>query len=1022
MNKDRQNNSTINSLEDKSNNSDFSSSNELNNLKVKDIIMKSKLVICFKKYTNKIFNKINHFFSKLSILSQYLFFLIPLTFFLLFILIIIHFHAFERVLKIDLYCAVKDEYLKPIISDLDNILFDIGSLEIKNTYEDIENLFFFKIYFKELISMGLLNESEKIYPDISNTSETLYSTFDFILKQLGMSSIYTISKNDSELYIDNRKDSFSELGKLYYYMFPSISFEGYTRNIFINQSFLIAYEYDNNTKNVINNDFFFAFPSFDNEGKKTKNFIQDNTYIWPKISLEKNIHGEKYDNSFYKENWFIKQDYDFRVKANEIINIDFSIAHLNYNYYGNINKTTIFSIQNYEISNGKHYIINLIYFINQNILKEESFDYSTFLIFNNTKLIEKERYSDNNTYLIFKSNIIEISLSSILNKYFHYGIYDINNNFVKYGASFDGFDIEHFGEPLKYYITIKNFNIDLSLFSSLYLYTLLLMKSEYNISLNEKTEITQFEFENNYNLTQNICKEINFTSYKEYLLNEKMNCWNIQNLLYYSQKNIPKDKALYNYLNMPFCICLPLYCLNNNNKYENNTEFVNKIILPERCQNYLKYYKNKEEEEKEEIKKKIYEFGEVVNIFSSNLKSKLENEFYIYKYMKYSQIPGIYFLIINFVDNAIFDNILHIFLDKLSGFHFFFSIMITSNYLILIIIINNILIRNIKKISGVIFSFQKNHEYYLYQSNIDNDNTEEKKTEIGYINSFDKTDNIFNYSENRPLLQNVNDNYEKNANNEIYSIENPLLDELFKIFYKYYNISIENIIKKYSKSKKATTLKEKIHILEGKNELFKLLGILSLYAPKFKLNIHMNFNSYIKSKLNQNYLKFIKKNKSIQSSQILLTQSVIYELLSTENLEDYGLVTNINFKYITNINLNNKINNSIKKAIFRYKYNENKEKEEDILNNNNFMNKGQNIINTSKVLFKDDDNNSYTKIMYKEKNNLLTELENNFENDDYLKKDKLISSFDFFLLNVYYKYLKKIIYTSDCSQKQDNLE
>ena len=1021
MNKEKQNNSTY-SFEEKTNNIDFSSNNEQNILKLKDIIMNSKIFICFKKYITKIFKKIKGFFSKLSILSQYLFFLIPLSTLLLLILLIIHYHAFERVIKIDLYCAVKDEYLKPIISDLDNIHFDIGSLEIKNQYENIENLFFFKIYFKELISMGLLNEStyNKIYPDISNTSETLYRSFDFIQKRIQMSSIYTIPKNDSELYIDNRKDGFSELGKLYYYMFPTISFEGYIRNIYINQSFLIAYEYDNNTKNIKNDDFFFAFPSFENEGKKAKNFIQDNTYIWPKISLGKIIHGEKYDNSFYKENWFIKQDYDFRVKANEINNIDFSLAHLNYNYYGNINKTIIFSIQNYETFNGKHYIINLIYFINQNYLKEESFDYSTFLIFNNTKLIEKERYSDNNTYLIFKSNIIEISLSSILNKYFHYGIYNINNNFFKYGASFDGFDIEHFGEPLKYFITIKNFNVDLNLFSSLYLYTLLLIKSEYNISLNEKTDMIQFEFENNYNITKNICKEINFTSYKEYLLNENINCWNIQNLLYYSQKEIPKDNALNNYLSMPYCICLPLYCLNNNNDEfdENSTEFVDKIILPERCQNYLKYYKKKGEES--QTKMKIIEMGETVNIFSIDLKSKLEDEFYIYKYMKYSQIPGIFFLIINFVDNSVFDNILHIFLNQLSSFQFFFFIIVTSSYFILIIIINNILIRNIKKISGVIFSFQKNHEYYLYQSNVDN--TEEKKSEMAYINSLDKTDNIFNYSENRPLLQNVNDNYEKNANNEIYSIENPLLDELFKIFYKYYNISIEKIIKKNSESKKTNTLKEKIHILEGKNELFKLLGILSLYAPKFKLNIHMNFNSYIKSKLNQNYLKFIKKNKSIHSSQILLTQSVIYELLSTENVEDYGLVTNINFKYITNINLKNKINNSIKKAVFRYKYNEKKEKEKDIINNNNFINKGQNIINNNKVLFKDDDNNSYTKIMYKEKNNLLIELENNFENDDYLKKDKLISIFDFFLLNVYYKYLKKIIFGSDCSQKEENLE
>ena len=147
---------------------------------------------------------------------------------------------------------------------------------------------------------------------------------------------------------------------------------------------------------------------------------------------------------------------------------------------------------------------------------------------------------------------------------------------------------------------------------------------------------------------------------------------------------------------------------------------------------------------------------------------------------------------------------------------------------------------------------------------------------------------------------------------------------------------------------------------------------------------------------------------------------MIYELLSTENIEDYGLVTNINFKYITNINLKTKNNNSIKKAIFRYNDDENKEKDENSPKNNKYMIKGENIINTSKVIFKDDNND--TKIMYKEKNNLLNELENNFKNDDYLKKDKLESSFDFFLLNVYYKYLKKLISTSDFYQLQENID
>ena len=1016
MNKENQNNNIQNYSEEKSKDSNSSSSNENKATKINISIMKFKLIKCFKKYVNIIFNEISRFFSKLSILSQYLFILIPSSIFLLLLLLFLHYHAFETVLKFDFYCAIKDEYLKPIITDLDNIHFDISSLEAKNTYEDLEGLFFFKIYFKELMSMGLLNESSnnKIYPGIADTSETIYYSLDEFQKSIKMNSYFKIPKNDSEKYIDQRNDSFSELGKLYYYMFPTISFEGFNRDIYINQSFLIAYEFDKNNGKIKNDYFYFSFPKSDNDAVKSNNFIADNSYIWPKISEEKVIHGEKYNDSFYKENWFAKQEYDFRINTNENHNVKFTASQLNYNYYGKLNKTNIFALQNYETSNGKNYIINLIFFINERIIKEESFHYSTFLIFNDTNpmnIKEKERYSDNTTYLIFKSNILELSLSSTLYKYFHFGIYDKNNNFFKYGASFDGFDFEQFAEPLKYYNTIKNFNIDLRYFSSLYLYTLLFIKADYNISVNEKTEMNQFDFYDKNNITETICGNFNYSSYKEYLLSENIDCWDIQNIFYYSKEGIEKDKALHNYISMPYCICLPLYCLKNNlkNFSQNDIAFKENISLPERCQNNLKYFQKYNENEN---KNKILQYGEKVNIFSKNLKTKLEDEFYTYKYMKYSYIPGIYFLVINLVDNSILNNLLGIFLDNLTIYQFYFFVLITISFFILVLIAINILIHNIKKVSGVIFEFQKKHEYYLYQLKVDNDSNLEKNNEKENYNNINKNDNIFNYSENKPLLQNEEENYEDNVNNDIYNNlnENPLIDDLFKIYYKYYNITENDLMKQNINPVKTIKLKAKLNIIEEKNELFKLLSILSLYSPKFKLNASIDYNCYINTKLNQNFLKFIKKNKFISAQQTQLTQSVIYELLSTENVEDYGIEPNINFKYITNINLKGKNNNSIKKAIFRYDDSEDKEIKEN------------NSLNKNKIVFKEEVNKNNTKIMYKLRNNLLNDLENNFENDDFLKKEKLQSSFDFFLLNVHYKYLKKIISTSESPQLQENLD
>ena len=298
----------------------------------------------------------------------------------------------------------------------------------------------------------------------------------------------------------------------------------------------------------------------------------------------------------------------------------------------------------------------------------------------------------------------------------------------------------------------------------------------------------------------------------------------------------------------------------------------------------------------------------------------------------------------------------------------------------------------------------------MYQTKTDNENNLEKNNEIEN-NIYDKDDNIFNYSENKPLLQSENKNefFDENSD-DIYNNlnDNPLIDDLFKIYYKYYNITESDLEKKYNKIDNLNVLKAKINIIEEKNELFKLLSILSLYAPRFKLNASLEYNYNIKSKLNQNFLKFIKKNKSIPESQAQLTQSVIYELLSTENVEDYGLEPNINFKYITNINLKNNSNNSIKKALFRYE--ENKDKKNN-----------ENKIRNKIILKEDEDNEVQIKIMYKSRNSLLDELENNFENDDFLKKEKLESSFDFFLLNVYYKYLNKII-SSEPSQQQDNLD
>ncbi len=1019
-----ENNQNDSSVEQKSYESD--SSNRSQNLKDKNPIAKSKLLMCLKRYFKKLYLKIYRLFSRLTILCQYLIFVIPLSFLMYFILIVIHYHAFEKIIKFDFFVAIKNSYLNYLTVDLDDIHFEIGSLEIKSSFEELEGFYFFRIYFKELISMGLLNETSKIYPNISDYSETLYESLNEYQNIIKMSSDYSIPQNYSKIYIDNRKDGFSEIAKLYYHLFPTISFELYNRELYVNQSFLIMYEFDNSTYNVKNDYLYFSFPRYSYEGAdKLSNFYQDNSHISPTISLKNNVtHGKKENDTFYNENWFVKQDYDFRVLSSKQISNKISIFHLNYNYFGKLNKTNIISIQNYETFNNKNYIINYIFFINQNSLKQESFDYSTFLIYNNScklKMEERERYSDNQTYSIFKSNIIELTLSANLSKYFHYGMYDKNNNFYKNAISFDSFDIENLGEPVNYYNTTEKFNIDLRYFSSLYLYTLLFINSEYNQSINDETYQIQINFEEKNNITKNICKEYNYSSYIEYLENEKINCKNIQNLQYYSQRKVPKTKPLYNFMFMPYCICLPLYCLKEDSNW---TKFSDNISLPDRCQNYYKYYDNGMNKKNKDI---LISINERINFFTNKLKEKLEDEYFIYKYMKFSNIPGIYFLVVNFVDNSILNDLLLYLIDEIDMLQFHFNVGITFYYLIIICILNYILIHNIKKLSQVIFEYQKKHEYFLYQSSLENINNEKAEKQANSYYYSNKLEIIFNGADNVPLLKNDNENNDYSSNNDIFNDNlipnNILLEDLIKIFNKYYNVSIENLLKKYKKNTKDSILyKNKINIIEEKNELFKLLSILSLNAPKFKLNISFDFNFYMNSKLNENFIKFIVKSQLIQSQQILLTQSVIYEILSTESIEDYGLIENLNFKYISNVSFLSKNENSIKKTMFNYakneiKYDKNNESLSPELNNFKKENKGQ--ANINKTI--DNDVNNDIEIIWKERNILMDDFESNFENDDFIKRDKLEQNFDYFLINVYLKYIKKINAISENSTSNQDI-
>ena len=265
-----------------------------------------------------------------------------------------------------------------------------------------------------------------------------------------------------------------------------------------------------------------------------------------------------------------------------------------------------------------------------------------------------------------------------------------------------------------------------------------------------------------------------------------------------------------------------------------------------------------------------------------------------------------------------------------------------------------------------------------------------------------------NNIDNFGLTKNIKTTEDSNIYNHtiFYSNENSLLNELLVLYCNYYNVSKEDLMKRNYNFKHSNNKKDKYQN-EEENELFKFLRIMSLYIPKFKLNISMDYNFYLNSALNTNYIKSITKGQHLSEKR--LTQSVIFELLSTECTQDNtGLITNFNFKYITNINIYYKNNSSIKNSMFSFADHEMK----------NFK---QKIFESKDILFEDENIKDNVKIIWKEKNNLLEDLENNFENDDYLKKEKLKEAFDSFLVNTYYKYLQKIITESCPTYKRKNI-
>ena len=168
------------------------------------------------------------------------------------------------------------------------------------------------------------------------------------------------------------------------------------------------------------------------------NFVPSNNLLNPQIEdYIDNIMWETKYNFYLDKNWFKLIDYDFRMSIN-VDNQDFftniSLAHLNVEGDGIINKTFIIYSQEYFKYENRTYIINIIFFISQIDLKEKDNDYSLFIVKDNyTGILRDEKlitkFSNNMSFTASYSDITEYSMTNLDFRFFHLGLYDNNHDF-----------------------------------------------------------------------------------------------------------------------------------------------------------------------------------------------------------------------------------------------------------------------------------------------------------------------------------------------------------------------------------------------------------------------------------------------------------------------------------------------------------------------------------------------------------------------------------------------------------------
>jgi hypothetical protein len=374
----------------------------------------------------------------------------------------------------------------------------------------------------------------------------------------------------------------------------------------------------------------------------------------------------------------------------------------------------------------------------------------------------------------------------------------------------------------------------------------------------------------------------------------------------------------------------------------------------------------------------------------------LENQHIKFGIKNFELYNDLIYSVICIFDNKSLKIILYNFIDEINKVGTIFSYLSTIKLSLIFILSYIFLLVGTKKISNIIFGYKEklfqfiiNYEKYVVANSQIYNNSENNKYDEFLLGS--KKEDIIPYIKYEDLIsEEIN-----KSKNSINFYENQLINDLFMIYCDYRKTSEEKIFNSnfvYKNKSKAI-----YEILTDSNELIKIFCIISIHISKFINNVNFNYDFYKDVKLSNNYLKLMRRQSyNKYKEELISTKSIIYEFLSTEMVTNYGLITNINFNYLTTNNLESKDkNNCVQNGVF------------NLINKNSIINNDleEEELNINKTNL---DNDFNTKLIIKNINYITQRIEEKFEQDDYLKLNKLESSFNFFLIDTCYNYLKRI--------------